>query len=226
MNFSQAFKKGIIEENGLFRQLLGLCPALAVTATAINSLGMGLATFAVLIASNLVISLVKNIIPKKIRIPSFIVIIATFVTLVDMFLEAYTPAMHEALGIFIPLIVTNCLILGRAEAFASKEKVSTSIGDALGTGTGFTLALLSVGVVRELLGEGSLFGWPVVHQLFELAGLEFQPVLIFVQPAGAFFALAMLLALMNFLYERINNRQAANASQSEDLEGSAVKGGQ
>ncbi|ACB84093.1 electron transport complex subunit RsxE [Natranaerobius thermophilus] len=203
MKFSEAFTQGLLKENGLYRQLLGLCPALAVTQTAMNSLGLGAATMAVLLAANIVISLVKNLIPKKIRIPSYIVIIATFVTIVDMFLEAFTPDLHAALGIFIPLIVTNCLILGRAEAFASKEKVTSAIGDALGMGIGFTLGLLSLGVVRELFGKGSLFGWPVLHELFGAFGLEFQPALIFIQPAGAFFALGILLALMNIVYKRL-----------------------
>ncbi|ACB84668.1 electron transport complex subunit RsxE [Natranaerobius thermophilus] len=204
MNFSQALAQGILRENGLYRQLLGLCPALAVTGTAINSLGMGVATLSVLVASNIVISLIRNLIPQKIRIPAYIVIIATFVTLVDMVLEAFNPELHSALGIFIPLIVTNCLILGRAEAFASREEIVPSIGDGLGMGLGFTLALLSVGVVRELLGMGSIFGWPVMDQLFGLFGAEFQPVLIFVQPAGAFFALGLLLAVMNLYFRKIS----------------------
>ncbi|OWZ83899.1 electron transport complex subunit RsxE [Natranaerobius trueperi] len=203
MNFSDAFSQGMVKENGLYRQLLGLCPALAVTQTAINSLGLGMATMAVLLASNIVISLLKDLIPKKIRIPAYIVIIATFVTMVDMFLEAFTPDLHGALGIFIPLIVTNCLILGRAEAFASKNNVSNALADGLGMGAGFTLALLSLGVVREILGSGSLFGIPFVHQFFEMFGAEFEPIQIFAQPAGAFFALGLLLALFNVIYQKL-----------------------
>ncbi len=203
MNLSGAFSQGLVKENGLYRQLLGLCPALAVTQTAINSLGMGAATLAVLVLSNLVISLVRDIIPKKIRIPCYIVIIATFVTMVDMFLEAYTPGLHSALGRFIPLIVTNCLILGRAEAYASKHKVPEALADGLGMGVGFTLALLSIGVVREILSAGSLFGWPFVHQLFGLWGAEFQPIQIFAQPAGAFFTMGFLLAVMNIVYKKL-----------------------
>ena len=206
MVLRDAFTQGLIKENGLYRQLLGLCPALAVTTTAINSLGMGIATMAVLLAANLVISLIKDIIPQKIRIPCYIVIIATFVTLVDMFLEAFIPDLHAALDIFVPLIVTNCLILGRAEAFASKNKVSFALADALGMGIGFTLALFSLGIVREILGNGSIFGWPVIHEIFAYFGADFEPVLIFVQPAGAYFTLGVLLALMNIVYKRMGYR--------------------
>lgn len=202
MSVIKTFSQGIVTNNGLYRQLLGLCPALAVTGTVFNSLGMGIATTAVLVASNLVISLVSNFIPKKIRIPSYIVIIATFVTLVDMVLEAFNPDLHGALGIFIPLIVTNCLILGRAEAFASQNNLKLSVIDGLGMGAGFSLALISLGFVRELLGMGSLFGWPVLIKLFAFMGMEFQPVLIFVQPAGAFFALGLLLAVVNLFYKK------------------------
>ncbi len=202
MDFYRAIRQGILRENGLYRQLLGLCPALAVTGTAVNGMGMGIATLFVLVASNLVISLVRRMIPQEIRIPAYIVIIATFVTMVDLFLEAFTPDLHSALGIFIPLIVTNCLILGRAEAFASKEKIIPAIGDGLGMGIGFTLALLSLGIVRELLGSGSLFGWPVVHIFFDWFGADYQPLLIFVQPAGAFFALGLLLAGVNVIFKK------------------------
>ncbi len=203
MTLKGVLVNGLIEENGLYRQLLGLCPALAVTTTAINSLGMGVATTAVLIASNLVISLVRDIIPQKVRIPCYIVIIATFVTLVDMFLEAFYQDLHAALGIFVPLIVTNCLILGRAEAFASKHKVSFALADAVGIGVGFTLALFTLGIVREILGDGSLFGWPFIHEIFAYFGAEFEPILIFMQPAGAYLTLGLLLAVMNILYKRM-----------------------
>ena len=190
MNQLANFTKGFIKENPVLVLLLGLCPTLGVTSTAINGLGMGLATTFVLIMSNLVISLVKNVIPDKVRIPSFIVIIASFVTIVQLTMQAYTPALFEALGLFIPLIVVNCIVLGRAEAFASKNTVWSSVVDGLGMGLGFAFALTILGAVRELLGSGNIFG-------FEL--IKGDLMLVFILAPGAFIALGYLIALMNKL---------------------------
>ena len=190
------FTRGILTENPVFRLLLGLCPVLAVTALAESALGMGIATLSVLTASNIVISAIRNFIPAKIRIPCFIVVIATFVTITDMVLKAYFEALHTELGVFIPLIVVNCLILGRAEAFASKNGILHSAIDGMGMGLGFTLALTLLGSVRELLGTGTLFG-------LNIMGASFEPVQLFAQPPGAFIALGILLALVNVLYRKI-----------------------
>jgi electron transport complex protein RnfE len=188
MNQITNFTKGFIKENPVFVLLLGLCPTLGVTSTAINGLGMGLATTFVLLMSNIVVSLIKSFIPDKVRIPAFIVIIATFVTVVELTMQAYTPALFEALGLFIPLIVVNCLVLGRAEAFASKQSILSSIVDGLGMGLGFSFALTLLGAVRELLGSGNIFG-------FEL--LQGDLMLVFVLAPGAFIALGYLVAVMN-----------------------------
>ncbi|MCK5296476.1 MAG: electron transport complex subunit E [Alphaproteobacteria bacterium] len=184
------FTRGIIKENPVFVLLLGMCPVLGVTTTAINGIGMGLATMFVLTMSNFVISAVKRLIPAKVRIPCFIVVIASFVTLVDMVMAAYMPALHEQLGLFIPLIVVNCVILGRAEAFASKNGVFASILDGIGMGLGFTLALALLGSTREILGSGSLFDIKFVAE-------NASTFLIFVMPPGAFIALAYLIAIFN-----------------------------
>ena len=187
MKLAKIFKNGVINENPIFAQVLGMCPTLAVTTSAENGLGMGLATTAVLICSNFVISLVRKFIPSKIRIPAFIVVIATFVTLVGMLLKAYMPALDAALGLFIPLIVVNCLILARAESFASKNNPVSSIVDGLGMGLGFALSLTILGAVRELFGNGSVFG-------MSLLGSTYNPALIMILPPGAFLALGLLLA--------------------------------
>jgi electron transport complex protein RnfE len=184
------FIKGIISENPVFVMLLGMCPTLGVTSTAVNGLGMGLATAFVLIMSNVVVSLVKNLIPDKVRIPAFIVIIASFVTIVEMVLEAFLPSLYEQLGIFIPLIVVNCLILGRAEAFASKNNFVSSVVDGLGMGVGFTLALTALGAVREILGNGSIFDYAFV-------GEGASTFILFILPPGAFITLAYLAAIFN-----------------------------
>jgi electron transport complex protein RnfE len=184
------FVKGIIKENPVFVMLLGMCPVLGVTSTAFNGLGMGIATLFVLVMSNIVVSLIKQLIPNKVRIPAFIVIIASFVTIVEMVLEAYIPFLYEQLGIFIPLIVVNCLILGRAEAFASKNNLFQSIIDALGMGLGFTLSLTALGAVREILGSGTIFS-------FSLFGENANMMILFILPPGAFIALAYLAALYN-----------------------------
>lgn len=190
MNLANTFNKGIWRDNPAFRLLLGLCPMLAVTTSAENGLGMGLATMFVLVCSNMVVSLLRKLIPAKVRIPAFIVIIASFVTVVQLCMEAYAYDMYKALGIFIPLIVVNCLILGRAEAFASKNGFVISIIDGLGMGVGFTLALFVLGGVREILGSGALLG-------FSLFGASFQPFLLMILPPGAFITLGLLLAGMN-----------------------------
>lgn len=184
--------RGIIKENPTFVMLLGMCPTLGVTTSALNGLGMGIATLFVLLLSNCAISLVKNLIPFQVRIPCFIVIAATFVTVVDLLMAAYFPKLHATLGIFIPLIVVNCLILGRAEAFASKNTVFQSALDALGMGIGFTLALTLLGLVREVLGSGAAFGYSFVEE-----GAE--TMLMFIMPPGAFLALAGLIVLFNHL---------------------------
>lgn len=184
--------RGIIRENPIFVMMLGMCPTLGVTTSAANGLGMGLATLFVLILSNTAVSAVKNIIPNAVRIPCFIVIAATFVTVVDLSMAAYLPALHAKLGIFIPLIVVNCLILGRAEAFASKNTIFQSVLDAVGMGLGFTLALTLLGITREVLGSGSIFGWSFV-------GEGAETMLLFIMPPGAFLALAGLIIAVNRL---------------------------
>ncbi len=187
MNQIQNFTKGFIKENPVFVLLLGLCPTLGVTTSAINGMGMGLATTFVLVMSNLVVALIKNFIPDKVRIPSFIVIIASFVTIVELTMQAYTPALFDALGLFIPLIVVNCLVLGRAEAFASKQSLASAIVDGTGMGLGFTFALTILGGVREILGSSALFGFKIVEGDF---------MLVFVLAPGAFIALGYLIAIM------------------------------
>jgi len=190
MNQWKNFSKGLVKDNPVFVQLLGLCPALGVTTTAINGMGMGLATLFVLTMSNLVVTLIKNIIPDKVRIPSFIVIIASFVTIVELVMEGFLPALFEQLGLFIPLIVVNCLVMGRAEAFASKNTFLSSVLDGLGMGLGFTFALTMLGGVRELLGSGAIFGFELVQG---------DGMLVFVLAPGAFIGLAYLIAIMNKL---------------------------
>ncbi len=184
------FLKGIIKDNPVFVMLLGMCPALGVTSSAFNGLGMGMATLFVLLMSNIVVSLIKTQIPSKVRIPAFIIVIASFVTIVEMVLEAFIPFLYEQLGIFIPLIVVNCLILGRAEAFASKNNLVSSIVDALGMGIGFTIALTALGAVREILGSGSIFDFRFVSE-------DASTFILFILPPGAFIALAYLSVLFN-----------------------------
>ncbi len=184
--------RGIVRENPVFVMMLGMCPTLGVTTSLENALGMGLATAFTLLVSNAVISLVKSLIPAMVRIPCYIVLIASIVTVIDMMMAARLPALHETLGIYIPLIVVNCIILGRAEAFAAKNNLYQSLLDALGMGIGFTLALCLLGSVREIIGAGSIFGYP-------LLGDGGYPVLLFVMPPGAFLALAGLIMLFNRL---------------------------
>jgi len=195
MTLNREFRKGLWRENAVFRLLLGLCPALAVTTSAENGLGMGLATTFVLVCSNIVVSLLRKVIPPKVRIPSFIVVIASFVTVVQLCMEAYFYDLYKALGIFIPLIVVNCLILGRAEAFASKNRLVPAVVDGVGMGLGFTLALFVLGAVRELFGSGTLLGYSVF-------GEAYQPLLLMILPPGAFIAMGLLLAGMNLFDAR------------------------
>ena len=193
MNQWKNFSKGLLKENAVFVLILGMCPTLGVTTSATNGLGMGLATTFVLIMSNLVVSLVKNLIPDKVRIPAFIVIIAAFVTVVELVMKGYVPALFDALGLFIPLIVVNCVVLGRAEAFASKNTVWSSIGDGAGMGIGFTMALTILGAVRELLGSGAFFGMKLISG---------DGLLLFILPPGAFLALGYLIVLANMIKEK------------------------
>lgn len=188
------FFKGVGSENPIFRLVLGLCPALAVSTSIVNGLGMGIAATFVLLGSNIIISLIRKSIPDQIRIPCFIVIIATFVTIVELMMKAYAPELSKSLGIFVPLIVVNCMVLGRAEAFASKKGVFVSTVDALGMGTGFTLGLLLISFIRELLGNGTLFGFLVLK--------GFEPVLYLVLAPGALLVIGLLIGGINFLSRR------------------------
>ncbi|MHC1715422.1 MAG: electron transport complex subunit RsxE [Acidaminococcaceae bacterium] len=189
------FQKGILKENPLFVQVLGVCPALATTTSLTNALGMGAAFSLVLIFSNLLISALKSFIPDQIRIPCYIVVIASLVTVTEMLMNALVPDIYAALGIFIPLIVVNCIILGRAEAFASKNGLWTSFQDAVGMGLGYTLALSFVGSVREILGAGTLLGFPVLSA-------SYQPILLMLMPPGAFITMGFLFAGVNYLKQR------------------------
>ena len=191
MNNLKILLNGIVKENPTFVLLLGMCPTLATTTSAMNGMSMGLATMFVLICSNLVISLIKNLTPDMVRIPVFVVVIASFVTILQMCLEAYLPAINKSLGIYIPLIVVNCIILGRAEAFACKNGPVASLFDGIGIGLGFTIALMLLGAVRELLGAGSVFGLVLLPETYN--------VLLFVLPPGAFITLGFLIAIVNKL---------------------------
>lgn len=185
------FLKGIIKENPTFVLALGLCPTLAVSISVSNGIGMGIAATFVLIGSNIIISLIKNIIPDKIRIPCFIVVIATFVTIIELFMKAYSPALDRALGIYVPLIVVNCIVLGRAEAFAQKQNAWSSLFDALGMGLGFTLALILISGIREFLGAGKLLGFTLIK--------GFEPISVLGMPSGALLVIGLLLAFFNLL---------------------------
>ena len=193
MSKLQIITKGILKENPTFALILGMCPTLGVTSSAINGMGMGVATMAVLIMSNIVISLIKNLIPGKVRIPAFIVVIASFVTMIEMLMQAYVPSLYASLGVFIPLIVVNCIILGRAEAFASKNSVVDSALDGIGIGLGFTLSLTVIGAVREVLGAGSIFGYTFADGV--------MPRLFILAPGG-FIVLGYLMVLFNKVAKR------------------------
>lgn len=197
-NCGERLKNGIITENPIFVLMLGMCPTLAVTTSAINGIGMGLSTTVVLVMSNMLISMLRKIIPDSVRMPAFIVVVASFVTIVQFLMEGFTPSLYDSLGIYIPLIVVNCIILGRAEAYASKNKPIASLFDGIGMGLGFTLSITCIGAVRELIGAGSLFG----HQILPLADAAagkagYEPITIFILAPGAFFVLAALSALQN-----------------------------
>ena len=219
MSYLKTFTKGLIKENPVLVMLLGTCPTLAITTLAINGLGMGLATTFVLVCSNVVISLLKNVIPKEVRLPSFIVIIAGFVTFVSFMLQSYLPDLYNALGVFLSLITVNCIILGRAEMFASKNNVAASALDGLGMGLGFTFALLCIGIIREILGSGSVFGFSF--------GDWFEPIAFFVTPAGGFFVFGVVIAVVNILSNyKVSSKKFgckncpnAAACQSKDGEG-------
>ncbi len=193
-NLFQEFFKGIIKENPTFVLALGLCPTLAVSNSLINGLGMGIAATFVLIGSNIIISTIKKNVPGKIRIPCYIMVIATFVTITELAMKAYSPALNRALGIYVPLIVVNCIVLGRAEAYASKETVANSLFDGIGMGVGFTLALLLISGIRECLGAGKIFG----HVLFP----GFDSALVLIMPSGALLVIGLLLSFFNVLKEK------------------------
>lgn len=195
MSRMKTLTNGIIKENPVLVLLLGMCPTLGVTGSAINGMGMGLAATAVLICSNMAIALLKNVIPDKVRIPAFIVVIASFVTIVDLSMGAYLPELYAQLGLFIPLIVVNCIILGRAEAYASKNSVLDSAIDGIGMGLGFTLALTILGAIREMLGAGAVFGFKFIPE-------SADGMLLFIMPPGAFIALGFLIAFVNVLKNR------------------------
>ncbi len=194
--------KGIYKENPVFRLALGLCPALAVSTSVENGLGMGAAATFVLLGSNIVVSLLRKVIPSKVRIPCFIVVIASFVTIVELVMAAYLPELAKSLGIFIPLIVVNCIILGRAEAFASKHGMGRAMLDGIGMGIGFTFALVLIGGIREVMGDGKLFG-------FMVFGPRFQPVLLMILAPGAFITMGLLMGYFNLLDEKLRKRAEA-----------------
>lgn len=190
MKLSKIFVDGIIKDNPVFVQLIGMCSILAVSTNVINSFAMGMAVIAVLVGSNLVVSLLRNVIPDKIRIPAFVVVIATFVTIIEMFMKAYAQPIYQALGIFLPLIVVNCAILARAEAFASKNGVLPSIVDGLGMGIGYTIAIVVLGALREILGAGTFLGKTIM-------GAAYKPIGVLVMPPGAFILLGILIGIFN-----------------------------
>ena len=189
INFRE-ISRCIFKENPTFVLFLGLCPTLGVTTSAVNGIAMGLATLFVLILSNVIISMIKNLIPSKIRIPAYIMVIATLVTVLELSMKAYFPSLYEVLGIFIPLIVVNCIILGRAESYASKNSILNSMFDGIGNGLGFTLSLTVIGSIREIIGSGKLFGLSMVDKLFD-------PAMIFILPPGAFITIGVLVAIIN-----------------------------
>ena len=195
MNLWKDFNQGIVRENPVLRLMIGLCPVLAVSNNATNALGMSIAVAFVLIGSNLVVALIRKVTPDEIRIPIFIIIISTFVTICDYVMQAYTPALYQALGVFVPLIVVNCIILGRAEAFAYKNPVLNSVLDGVGMSLGFTLALVSIGVIREVLGAGSLFGFPLFDERIAAT--------IMILPPGAFITIGCIMAFLNKMGNKV-----------------------
>jgi len=217
----QEFNKGIYKENPVFVMALGLCPALAVSGQVVNALGMGAAVLFVLLSANIFVSLLKDFIPPKVRIPSYIVIIASFVTIVDLTMQAYLPSLSASLGVFVQLIVVNCIILGRAEAFASKSTVTSSIFDAVGMAAGFTIALTAIALVREVLGAGTITLFPIgaFNGTIDIPGLVDSPARVMALPAGALLAIGFLMAGFNALKARLDAREArkerANAGEPE-----------
>ncbi|HOK41598.1 MAG TPA: electron transport complex subunit E [bacterium] len=208
MTTLENLKKGFTNEMPLLMYMLGFCPALAVSTSVINSIVMGLSATFVLIGSNVIISIVRKIIPDEIRLPSFILIIATFVTIVDLILGAYLPDIHKAIGLFIPLIVVNCIILGRAEAFASKNNIFQSLIDAISIGLGFTLVLFLIATIREILGNGSFLGFDIFGDWFNnFFKSEFKPVIVMILPPGAFFTMGFLLAIINY-FKSVKNKKS------------------
>lgn len=194
-NLRGVFVNGIFNENPVFRLVLGTCPVIAVTTSVSNGIGMGMAATLVLLGSNLVISALRNFIPDKVRIPAYMVVISAFVTIVQLLMQAFVPALYDALGIFLPLIVVNCIILARAEAYAGKNGVMPSVADGIGMGVGFTLALLMIAVVRELLGTGSIMG-------LQILGDSFEPVLLFILAPGGFMVFGLLLGILNAIGDK------------------------
>lgn len=198
-------KNGLLDENPTFRLVLGTCPTLAVTTSAMNGFGMGIAATFVLVFSNLVISILRNFIPDNVRIPSFIIVISTFVTIVQMVIKAFFPALNDSLGLFIPLIVVNCIILARAEAFASKNTPIASMADGVGMGLGFTLALTLIGSIREIIGSGSIFG-------VNILGTSYEPMLLILMPAGGFMMFGLILGIFNAITaKRTKRKEGAKA---------------
>ncbi len=206
-SLGKVFFNGIIPENPTFRLVLGTCPTLAVTTSALNGLGMGAAATFVLVCSNIAISLLRKFIPDQVRIPAFIVVICTFVTMVQLLMQAFLPSLYESLGIFIPLIVVNCIILARAEAFASKNPPIASAFDGLGMGIGFTLALTLIGTIRELIGSGSVFGQNIL-------GASYEPMLLIVLASGGFLTFGLLLGVFNLIVKKIEKKNAAKEAQA------------
>ena len=212
MNNFKVLMNGIVKENPTFVLLLGMCPTLGTTSSAINGMGMGLATMFVLICSNVVISLIKNLVPDMVRIPIFVVVIASFVTLLQMVMQAYVPALYATLGLFIPLIVVNCILLGRAEAFAAKNNPLSSFFDGLGMGLGFTMGLTIIGLIREILGAGTFFN-------IKIFGDWFTPITIFIMAPGAFLVLGFLVAGMNIIRKKMEAKGTPLAEPAGCLSG-------
>ena len=210
---TERLMNGLVKENPTFVLMLGMCPTLAVTTSAINGIGMGLSTTAVLIMSNMMISMLRKIIPDSVRMPAFIVIVASFVTIIDFLMEGFVPSLYDSLGLYIPLIVVNCIILGRAESYASKNPVVPSIFDGLGMGLGFTLGLTLIGLFRELLGAGQIFGAQVLSLSW------FTPITIFVMAPGAFLVLACLVAVMNIVRAKMEAKGKPLAKPSGCITG-------
>ena len=199
-NYLERLYNGLLKENPVLVLMLGMCPALAVSTQASNGIGMGLSTLAVLVVSNLIISILRKVIPDQVRLPAYIVIVASLVTVTELLIEAYLPSLYEALGIYIPLIVVNCIILGRAEAYANKHTPLLSVMDGIGMGLGFTVALTLAGTLREILGNGTAFGLRIMPAAYE-------PMIIFIQPPGAFLVFALIIAIMNAIGIKTRQRQ-------------------